>query len=185
VAPVLVLGLIAMTDRTKTGPLYAKLSALAPYPGREATAAQVVRWLTAQAMLTEDRSQADPSPPTADRAHLIGAQFAAAFFLEGMTQIAAAMSDPVTRNTVAAAADIMAAQAVAIWNGGAFATVLWNLAGDDALAIAAVAQELAAAMAAPRAQPKWTRPLSECPGGHDIDHKCADCPVEGAEVRDA
>lgn len=144
-----------MTDKATTGPLFRKLNELAPYPPAEyAKAAEVVRWLGAQGLLSDARAQSgnDQFPPGPDHAHLVGAQLAAAFFLEGMTQLAEMMTDPVAGRTVAAAADIMAAQVVGAWNGGDFGNVLWNLLGDDAAAISAVTKDLAAAIAAPAAE---------------------------------
>jgi hypothetical protein len=131
-----------MTDKAKTGPLFRKLNELAPYPpGKGATAAGVSRWLAAQGLLSCARSESgnDKFPPTPDDAHLVGAQFAAAFFLQGVAQLSQE------------AADFIAQTAVTAWLGGDFGTVLWNLLGDEAEAITAVAKELAAAMAPPPA----------------------------------
>ena len=144
-----------MTDPAKTGPLLRKLDDLAPYPPADATAPQVARWLAARGLLSAARSQGgrDAFPPSPDHVHLLGAQFAAAFFLQGMTELAEAMTDPVAGRTIEAAADIMAVTAVAVWNGGDFAAPLRNLIGEDAEAVAAAAEDLAEAMAAPEPEP--------------------------------
>jgi hypothetical protein len=144
-----------MPDPAKAGPLFAKLDTLAPYPPDDATAPQVARWLAAQGMLTAARSQGgrDAFPPSPDHAHLLGAQFTAAFFLQGMTELAEAMTDPVAGRTIEAAADIMAVAAVAVWNGGDFAAPLRNLLGAGAEAAAAAADDLAEAMAGAEPEP--------------------------------
>jgi hypothetical protein len=142
-------------DPAKAGPLFRKLDALAPYPPDDATAHQVARWLAAQGLLSAARSKGgrDAFPPSLDHVHLLGAQFAAAFFLQGMTELAGMMTDPVAGRTIEAAADIMAVTAVAVWNGGDFAAPLRNLLGDGAEAAAAAADDLAEAMAGPEPEP--------------------------------
>jgi len=145
-----------VADKTRTGPLFAKLSAMAPYPDTPATAAGTARWLAAQGLLTAARQEAgtDADRMSLDLTHLLGAQYAAAAFLTALAAVHPGVGD------------VGAAQAVADWGaaGSVIAGELRGMLGNDAEEVAAVAGELAAAMAEPDAQPSVGEAAAAKPG---------------------